>query len=208
MTERLNYSSDWKYKSCAVIVAHPDDETLWAGGTILMHPETDWKIVCLCRKSDTNRAPRFFKVMQELNAEGFMGDMDDEPQQTPLYNQKVQKVIMDLMPSNKFDLILTHSTSGEYTRHLRHEETAKAVSDLWNSDALIAEQLWVFAYEDGNKKYLPKPEKNADMQVELPLKIWQRKYKIITDIYGFDKDSFEAKTTPRREAFWCFRPAC
>ncbi len=24
---------------CAVIVAHPDDETLWAGGLMLMHPE-------------------------------------------------------------------------------------------------------------------------------------------------------------------------
>ena len=24
---------------CAVIVAHPDDETLWAGGTMLMHPD-------------------------------------------------------------------------------------------------------------------------------------------------------------------------
>ena len=24
---------------CAVIVAHHDDETLWAGGLMLMHPE-------------------------------------------------------------------------------------------------------------------------------------------------------------------------
>jgi LmbE family N-acetylglucosaminyl deacetylase len=35
-------------KSIAVIVAHPDDETLWAGGTILEHPSNDWFIVCLC----------------------------------------------------------------------------------------------------------------------------------------------------------------
>jgi hypothetical protein len=34
--------------------------------------------------------------------------------------------------------------------------------------------------------------------------IWQKKYDIITRIYGFAEDSFEAKTTPRLEAFWRF----
>jgi len=28
-------------KTVAIIVAHPDDETLWAGGTILSHPFFD-----------------------------------------------------------------------------------------------------------------------------------------------------------------------
>lgn len=133
-----------------------------------------------------------------------MGDMVDEPKQTLLYNQKMQLAIMELMPSDTFDLIITHSPYGEYTRHIKHEETAKAVSILWNSGALIAEKLWSFAYEDGNKKYLPRPINNADIQVKLPYKIWQKKYEIITEIYGFDKASFESRTTPRREAFWCF----
>jgi len=30
---------------CAVIVAHPDDETLWMGRTVLMHPECEWTII-------------------------------------------------------------------------------------------------------------------------------------------------------------------
>ena len=44
-------------KKVALIVAHPDDETLWAGGTILSHPAWDCFIVCLCRGSDPERAP-------------------------------------------------------------------------------------------------------------------------------------------------------
>jgi hypothetical protein len=60
----------------------------------------------------------------------------------------------------------------------------------------------MFAYEDGEKKYLPRPVADADVYVRLPEDIWQKKYEIITDVYGFDADSFEAKTTPKNEAFW------
>ena len=112
---------------CAVIVAHPDDETLWAGGLMLMNPEVKWTVLTLCRKSDPDRAPRFFKALERLNAVGFMADPDDGPEQRPLDSSEIQKTITELLPSKRFDLIITHSTAGEYTRHLRHEETAKAV---------------------------------------------------------------------------------
>jgi len=34
-------------KIVAVIVAHPDDETLWAGGLLIDHPEWDVFVACL-----------------------------------------------------------------------------------------------------------------------------------------------------------------
>lgn len=192
------------YGKCAVIVAHPDDETLWAGGTILLHPDTVWTVVTMCRESDTDRATRFSKALEEYGAKGTMGDLDDGPEQKPLDFKLLQNTIMELLPSERFDLIITHSRWGEYTRHLRHEETAKAVFNLWNSDRLHAEHVLSFAYEDGGKQYLPRAERNTDFPIELPEQIWQKKYQIMTEIYGFGEDSFEAKTTPRREAFWCF----
>jgi LmbE family N-acetylglucosaminyl deacetylase len=192
---------------CAVIVAHPDDEILWAGGLMLMHPKVKWTVATLCRKSDPDRAPRFFKALEKYSAVGFMANLDDGPEQTPLDNNQVQKTIELILPSKRFDIIITHSTSGEYTRHLRHEETAEAVLALWKSGRLSADELWAFAYEDGNRKYLPRAIEHADLLVGLNKEIWQKKYDIITKIYGFNKDSFEAKTTPREEAFRCFKAA-
>jgi LmbE family N-acetylglucosaminyl deacetylase len=193
----------WTYNNCAIIVAHPDDETLWAGGLILMHPEARWTVMTLCRKSDPDRAPKFFKALEKLGADGFMADLDDGPEQKPLNDSEIQNTIVELLPSKKYDLIVTHSTAGEYTRHLRHEETAKAVLALWNSERLYADQLWAFAYEDNNREYLPRAIEQADISIDLAEDVWWQKYDIITGIYGFGKDSFEAETTPKKEAFWC-----
>jgi LmbE family N-acetylglucosaminyl deacetylase len=207
MKKAQSHKNKWTYNNCAVIVAHPDDETLWAGGLMLMYPEIKWIVVTLCRKSDPDRAPRFFKALEIFTADGFMADLDDGPEQKPLDNNHVQQTIELLLPSKKFDIIITHSTSGEYTRHLRHEETAEAVLALWKTQRLIAEQLWTFAYEDGNRKYLPRAIDKADLLISLNKKIWRKKYDIITETYGFNKDSFEARTTPKQEAFWCFKAA-
>ena len=191
-------------KSVAVIVAHPDDETLWAGGTILSHPSWKWFIVCLCRESDTERAPKFYKALKVLKSEGIMGDLDDGPEQKPLDEKEVERAILDLLPPKHFDLIISHNPSGEYTRHIRHEEVSKAVIKLWHVGKTSASELWTFAYEDGNKEYYPRPVENATIYRTLTKRIWLRKYSIITETYGFEKNSWEAETAQQAEAFWQF----
>ena len=191
-------------KSIAVIVAHPDDETLWAGGTMLSHPYNKWYVVCLCRANDLERSERFYNALKILKADGIMGNLDDGPEQHPLDEKEVEKEILRLLPTTHFDLILTHNVTGEYTSHLRHEEVNKAVTMLWQNGKISTSELWTFAYEDGNKKYFPRAIEKATIYRLLATPIWLRKYHIMTDIYGFNKDSWEAHTTPRSEAFWQF----
>lgn len=188
-------------------MAHPDDETLWAGGTILSHPNHKWFIVCLCRANDTERATRFYDTLKQLKARGVMGDLDDGPEQKPLDEKVVESEILRLLPTTHFDLIMTHNYTGEYTRHLRHEEVNKAVIALWHKEKISCKELWTFAYEDGNKAYFPQAIENANITELLSEQIWAKKYKIITETYGFEKDSWEAETTPTTEAFWKFNSA-
>jgi LmbE family N-acetylglucosaminyl deacetylase len=115
----------------ALMVTHPDDETLWAGGKLLSHPSWHCFIVCLCRGSDTERAPKFYKVLIILNSEGIMSDLDDGPDQKSLDGQEVENAILDLLPPKYFHLIIYSSNpTGEYTRHIRHEEAGIAVIKL------------------------------------------------------------------------------
>ncbi|SEW42275.1 PIG-L deacetylase family protein [Chitinophaga arvensicola] len=193
-----------KSKSVAVIVAHPDDETLWSGGTILFHPQWKWTVVSLCRAKDTDRAPKFFKALQLYGAQGIMGDLDDGPEQTPLPDEEVENQLLALLPVQHYDLIITHHPNGEYTRHLRHEEVSRAVIRLWQQHKIEMDELWVFAYEDGLKSYFPEPIPEATIYHVLDKDIWQRKYEVMTNTYGFTVDSWEATTTPLAESFWCF----
>jgi LmbE family N-acetylglucosaminyl deacetylase len=191
-------------KTVAVIVAHPDDETLWSGGTILSHPSWKWFIVCLCRGNDEDRSPRFYNALKILKSEGIIGALDDGPEQKPLEENEVKQAILKLLPANHFDLIITHNPAGEYTRHLRHEEAGKTVIKLWYSGQISTSELWTFAYTDHNKKHFPVADENASRSRLLTKRIWQRKYRIITETYGFEKGGFEAETTPRTESFWQF----
>jgi hypothetical protein len=138
---------------------------------------------------------------------GNIAVLDDGPEQIPLPIADVQDVVTALLPEQNFDIILTHSPFGEYTRHRRHEEAGRAVAELWETGVLTSRELWCFAYDDDDAAHLPKAIGRAHLTLDLDEKTWQNKYDTIVKLYGFAPDSWEANVTPKREAFWCFQNA-
>jgi LmbE family N-acetylglucosaminyl deacetylase len=185
-----------------VLVAHPDDETLWAGGTLLLHGGWTTFVGTLCRAGDEDRAAKFLDVLSKLGAKGAMANMDDGPYQVPLDDAPVRSTLRSLIPNKVFDLVITHSPRGEYTRHLRHEEVSRSVLEMWACGEIQSQELWLFAYDDGDGRRLPRAADNADVVVDLPDDVWAMKRDLLTEIYGFVPDSWEVRTTPRREAYW------
>jgi LmbE family N-acetylglucosaminyl deacetylase len=191
-------------REVGVVVAHPDDETLWAGGTLLMERGWNCRILGLCRAGDSDRAPKFRKAIACFNGAGELRDCDDSPEQRPLPQMEMLGAIGRWAASYSFDLIITHGPKGEYTRHRRHEEVFRAVFDLWRTRTLVSKSLWLFAYEDGHGSYLPKANPDAHRKTVLSSAALAEKRRIIQEIYGFLPESWEARAVPSVEAFWCF----
>ncbi|MBU3923817.1 MAG: PIG-L family deacetylase [Nanoarchaeota archaeon] len=187
-----------KKKEVLVIVAHPDDETIWMGGTLLMN-KNKWntKIISLCRRDDEDRAPKFRKVCKILNAECHISDLEDEK----LNELPVEEIINRIKKFNlhkNYDYIFTHGKNGEYG-HIRHKEINKAVKQMLNNKELTCEKLFFFSYVRRNK--FCHADKNPDKFIRLKDNLLTEKKYLIHNVYGFDTGSFEEKSARGFETF-------
>ena len=116
------------------ITAHPDDETLFFGGTILSRPNEDWTVVCLTdgnadgrgdeRMAELDEACNLLGVNQVFKA-GFE-DLYDEN-----LDQRLLKKFFTSLPTP--DIVYTHGPLGEYG-HPHHIQTSFAVHKFYECE--------------------------------------------------------------------------
>ncbi|MDD5147963.1 MAG: PIG-L family deacetylase [Candidatus ainarchaeum sp.] len=180
-----------------MVVAHPDDETIWAGGFLARNKNWDWTIVSLCRESDADRNPKFHRACALYNAKPVMLDLEDT-ELKQIDNLEVQNLLHEF-EEKEFDFVFTHGGNGEYG-HIRHKDTHKAVLALANNGKLKCKKLFFFAYKKISDTKLV-PEKNASMRIILSREELESKKKIVAEIYGYAHDSPDVQYCTATEAF-------
>jgi LmbE family N-acetylglucosaminyl deacetylase len=193
-----------KNKNALLIVAHPDDETIWAGGLIMKNPQVNWTIFSLCRLNDHDRAPKFKKVCDFYQAKSIMTDLDDEgiltlEQTLPI----IEELILNNISQKDHHYIITHGVNGEY-RHPRHIGVHQAVDRLVKTGNLKPETVLYFNY----KKISPKKpfslltyRNQSDFILNLSNEELEKKKKVMVDLYGFTQDGIDTNYCTNPEAY-------
>src|SRR3989338_1381841 len=177
------------------IVAHPDDETIWMGGTMARYKNLDWTIFVLCRESDPDRMPKFKRVAKDyFGAEGIICDLEDDGIMKARESvPEIKKIIKKRLKKRKFDYIFTHASWGEYG-HVRHKGVHQGVKELLREGIINAPEIFYFSYKLDEEKKIAVPKEGSPIQLEISAKELQAKRNVIKEWYGFRPSSFENRS--------------
>ena len=129
-----------------LLVAHPDDEAIFAGGLLLSRPEWEWTILCMTYTEGTERGAEFAKSIAAFTDRGvniksalMLGMRDAGPTLgLPEYEQW-ENAVLDL--DVYADVVHTHNRRGDYGHG--HHMACSSISERLFPHA----QRWQFFYE-------------------------------------------------------------
>ena len=173
LTEADLCISGFAEASKLMIVAHPDDETIWGGAHLL---DGGYLVLCLTNGSDPQRADEFRRaVIQSGNVPLILSypDKTNFRRNNWIYAEKgIENDIRFVMSAKEWDFVVTHNPQGEYG-HIHHKLTSAVTVKVFE-DTDSAGRLFFFgdyykASEMQTAKGLPEPipAEKLDRKAEL-----------------------------------------
>jgi LmbE family N-acetylglucosaminyl deacetylase len=121
-----------------MIVAHPDDETLFGGGELIKN-KGEYKVVVLDYGNHLIRHKEFLCAMEKLSVTKWEHWDGELFKSSTAYNESVLIPRLERVLNEKnWEKVVTHNQGGEYG-HYRHIGTHNVLARL------CPEKLWVFS---------------------------------------------------------------
>ena len=186
----LEVNLNWNIPSTKIVnaliaVAHPDDETIFCGGTILTYPNWKWTVVSFTWEVNSIRIKQLQEAIKHYRCFGV------NMMQVLTLCQEDREALSDyelLSWKNEFqrynfspDIIFTHNTIGEY-RHEGHMSVNKIIHQLHSN-------VWEFICPGA--KNFSQPYKNKTNKVRLSEEILAKKKKIFKSCYKTEQYIWE-----------------
>lgn len=142
-----------------MIVAHPDDETIWGGSHLL---EGKYVVVCVTNGNNRTRRKEFAKAIEKSGSIGIMLSYPDKTKgkkdNWDTCREQIQDALKQIIEKKQWNIIVTHNPDGEY-RHIHHQMTSSITTDLTKNLGCL-DKLYYFG------KYVKK--KNLDKEEYAP----------------------------------------
>jgi len=118
-----------------VLVAHPDDETIFAGGAMLSSPEMEWSIQCVTYSAESERGREFYAAVDGFRKAGvniglteMLRQRDPEGGVIPasVYLQWEKAIRAHRVDA---DIVFTHNRLGDYghPHHMAVNSIARSI---------------------------------------------------------------------------------
>jgi LmbE family N-acetylglucosaminyl deacetylase len=195
--------------SALLIVAHSDDETIFAGGLILSSQNTRWTIVCCFDEGDPRRrheflcACRFFNQQSENCVQpDFLGLGSNIEQPELSLKLKVY--------AKGYDIVLTHNREGEYGNEHHKLVHRSVIESIGNPNT------WVFispgsanVYQDELRSHQPSGKVVLDLSdetIQMKEQCFHECHTSQAVLYGRDTISGEFKESDLKKTLeWYFK---
>ncbi len=150
-----------------MIVAHPDDETLWGGAHLL---EEDYLVIVLTNGWNRQRKSDFYSVMEQTNDKGIILNYPDirkwwwnngqtgyDADLWSTCTTGIQKDLDLILNYKRWEKVVTHNPDGEYRKN-HHQMTSKMVKERVARSINASAPLYYFGRYYNKGQSIPGPQ--------------------------------------------------
>ena len=172
-----------------MIVAHPDDETIWGGAHLL---KDNYLVVCITCGTNRTRVEEFKKALAISNDSyvmlGYPDKKNNQRDDWSLSYNNIKKDLEKIIKLKNWDIIVTHNIDGEYG-HIHHKMTHSIVKSIYENNN-INSSLYFFGkyykktdiglYKD---QLVPESLEYKNIKINKMIKVYKSQ-SFITDYFG------------------------